>query len=95
MNGKNGSRENGHHRAADIMISLSVGLVAGAASALLLAPASGRDTRQRIGRTAHRIADRANRILHRTGAELEQGARQVEQALTEGRPSAPRTMNLD
>lgn len=95
MNGKNGSPDNGHRRATDIMVSLSVGLVAGVASALLLAPASGRDTWRRIGRAAHRISDRANRLLHRTGADLKARAGQVEHSVVEGGSSVARKLNLD
>jgi gas vesicle protein len=84
MNEHNGSNGQTHSRANDILVSLSVGVLAGVAGALLLAPASGRDTRSRINRAAHRIADKAGRLVHRTGDTLKGEAARVEHAIHAG-----------
>jgi gas vesicle protein len=41
------------------MMAFSLGLIAGAAAALLLAPASGTETRRRLGSVAQKVGERA------------------------------------
>lgn len=79
------------NRAADIMIGLSVGLVVGVAGALLLAPASGRNTRRRIGELADAVSNKANEAVHRAGDALRGRMDQVEQVIEDGRQALRRT----
>lgn len=85
MSDYNGINDQGHNRTAEIMISLSVGILAGVAGALLLAPATGREIRGRIGRAANRIADDVNHQARRAGGELSNLATKVEHAVSEGK----------
>ena len=41
----------------DVLVAFGIGVIAGAAAALLLAPTSGEDTRRRIGDTARDAGD--------------------------------------
>ena len=92
-NSSNGCSSN---QVAGIMIALSVGLLAGAAGALLFAPASGRNTRRRIGelagdvvdrtgRAARDVVDRADRITQRAGDALRDRAGRVEEVVVGGK----------
>lgn len=46
------------------VVFFGLGALAGAGAALLLAPASGRETRERIGGEVDRLAEMANKKLH-------------------------------
>jgi gas vesicle protein len=72
-------------RAADIMISLSVGLLVGVAGALLLAPSSGRNTRRRIGEMAGEVADTTVKKAVRASDAVKEQAARVEQAFVAGK----------
>jgi gas vesicle protein len=41
------------------MLAFGIGMIAGAVTALLLAPASGQETRRRIGHVAQKVSDKA------------------------------------
>lgn len=60
----------GHGPAATgfTMTGFLMGALFGAGLALLLAPASGGETRRRLGETARRVADAASEKLKRGGA---------------------------
>jgi gas vesicle protein len=73
-------RARGNHRLRSFMI----GAAFGAGLALLLAPASGADTRRRLGRTARKLRDRASDQIH----EMRHDA---EHALEAGRDAYRRT----
>lgn len=45
--------------ASGVLLAFAVGAVVGAAAALLMAPASGRETRELVGRRAREARDRA------------------------------------
>lgn len=47
------------NRSADVLVAFGIGLLVGAAGALLLAPAPGDETRRRLGKAGHRALDRA------------------------------------
>lgn len=74
-------------RMADIMIALSVGLMAGVAGALLLAPGSGRNTRRRFGETVDRVGGKADTLVGRAAATLKDQAGRLDDAVTAGKQS--------
>lgn len=85
MNDNSRNGEQGNNRMADIMIGLSVGLLAGVAGTLLLAPASGRSTRRKIGEMAGDVADRTGALADLASATLKDQAGRVEQAIVAGK----------
>lgn len=85
MTDRSGNGSSSHSRAADIIISLSVGLLVGVAGTLLLAPASGGNTRRRIGELADKLVDKTGQFAHRAGDLLKDQAGRVEQAIVEGK----------
>lgn len=62
-----------------------IGAVVGAAVALLVAPGSGADTRRRLGETTKRLRDTASDKLEDMKNTFREGAKQVQQAVSEGR----------
>jgi gas vesicle protein len=85
MNDNSRNGEQGNNRTADILIGLSIGLMAGVAGALLLAPASGRNTRRKIGELAGDVADRTGALADLAGATLKDQAGRVGQAIVAGK----------
>lgn len=52
--------ENTNERdSGNTMLAFGIGMIAGAVTALLLAPASGQETRRRLGTVAQRVGDKA------------------------------------
>jgi gas vesicle protein len=49
---------NNSHSASDALIAFGMGLLAGVAVGMMLAPASGTETRQKLGRFAGKVKDR-------------------------------------
>ena len=62
-----------------------LGAVLGAGIALLLAPAVGKDTRQRVGHTAKRLGDSARQIFQRTRDNLNDVKNDATSAIDKGR----------
>lgn len=85
MNDNSRDREVPNTRTVDIVLALSVGLLAGVAGALLLAPASGRQTRQRIGQLGGQVTGKTSRMVHRAGDILKEQAERVDYAFAEGK----------
>ncbi|MGV3709016.1 MAG: YtxH domain-containing protein [Gemmatimonas sp.] len=56
-------------------IGLLVGAVVGATAALLMAPASGADTRRVLGRNARRLAKKGSSLAEDTWSDAERAAR--------------------
>jgi gas vesicle protein len=77
--------ESGSNRVADVLVSFSVGLLVGAAGALLLAPSSGRDTRRRIGELAEGLKERTEGVAHRATDLVRDQAHRLERAVNEGK----------
>lgn len=73
------------HHTGDVMIALGIGILLGAAGALLLAPASGRETRKRLGRMGTDAIDKAREGLDTAKEFASHQARGVEHALREGK----------
>ena len=51
------------------LMAFGLGMIAGAVTALLLAPASGQETRRRLGSVAAKVGDRAKETLE-SGRQL-------------------------
>jgi gas vesicle protein len=67
------------------MLAFLVGAVAGAAVALLYAPAAGRETREFLGEKAREGRDRANEAAARGREAMSRGRESVASAIERGR----------
>lgn len=56
-----------------VMTGVFIGALAGAGLALLLAPATGPETRRRVAETARRVADGLNNVVEQTKEKLGHG----------------------
>lgn len=83
-------------RSTDIMVSFGIGLLVGAVGALLLAPASGEETRKRLGQfgddARKRLGHMGEEALQKTREGVETAkefagdqARRIERAVHEGK----------
>jgi gas vesicle protein len=71
--------------AGSILLAFLLGAVAGAAVALLYAPAAGRETRELIGEKAREGRDRAAEAAAKGRDYLNQGRETISSALERGR----------
>ena len=71
--------------AGTILLAFALGAVAGAAVALLYAPASGEDTRKYLGEKAREGRERANDIAEKGREAIKQGRETVTHAIERGR----------
>lgn len=78
------SRDNGAG-AGSVMLAFLVGAVAGAAVALLCAPAAGRETREFLGEKAREGRDRATEAAAKGREAIGRGRETVATALERGR----------
>lgn len=78
------SRDNGAG-AGSVMLAFLVGAVAGAAVALLYAPAAGRETREFLGERAREGRDRATEAAAKGREAIGRGRETVATALERGR----------
>lgn len=78
------SRDNGAG-AGSVMLAFLVGAVAGAAVALLYAPAAGRETREFLGEKAREGRDRATEAAAKGREAIGRGRETVAAALERGR----------
>ena len=78
------SRDNGA-AAGSVMLAFLVGAVAGAAVALLYAPATGRETREFLGEKAREGRDRATEAAVKGREVIGRGRETVATALERGR----------
>jgi len=85
MNYRISRDERPNNRSTDILISLSVGLLAGVVGGLLLAPGSGRDTRRRLGELADTVTSKTGNVVNRVGEVLREQAVRAEHAFAEGK----------
>ena len=67
------------------------GALLGAGLALLLAPAHGRDTRERVGHTVKRLGDSARQVFKRTRENLNDIKQDAKSAIDKGRQEYMRT----
>jgi gas vesicle protein len=68
-----------------ILLGFLLGLVSGAAMAMLSAPASGRDTRKYLAERAREGRDRAAEIAESTRQAMDQGRETLATAIERGR----------
>jgi gas vesicle protein len=71
--------------AGNLLVAFLLGSVAGAAVALLYAPASGRETRDFIGEKAREGRDRATEVAGKGRDAIKQGRETVTTAIERGR----------
>ncbi len=91
-------RRDRHHESEKLQIlgiGLLVGAVLGAASALLLAPASGEETRRVLAKKARKAYDEGSELLEDTWEDAERAARRAARAgLKRARSQAARLRDL-
>jgi len=71
--------------AGSVLLAFILGLVSGAAVAMLYAPASGRETREYLGERAREGRDRATEIAEKGRQALGQGRETLVNAIERGR----------
>jgi gas vesicle protein len=71
--------------AGSVLLAFLVGAVAGAAVALLYAPATGQETREFLGEKAREGRDRANEAAAKGREYLNQGRETISTAIERGR----------
>jgi len=72
------------------LVGFILGAAVGAGVALLLAPASGSETRRRIGETSHRLGSRVRNGVDQARGHLSGLKQDVEAAVASGRESFAR-----
>jgi gas vesicle protein len=83
-------------RGSDVVVAFSAGALLGAVAGLLLAPASGAETRRRIGETAGSAVDKGKALasgaarkgregVHAAGEFVKDQKERIGEALREGR----------
>ncbi len=68
-----------------VLLAFLLGAVAGAAVALLYAPATGRETRDYLGERARQGRDRATDLAQKSREVLNQGREKLSSAIERGR----------
>ena len=71
--------------AGSVLLAFILGLVSGAAVAMLYAPASGRETREYLGERAREGRERATEIAEKGRQALGQGRQTLANAIERGR----------
>jgi len=67
------------------LLAMGMGFLAGAVTALMLAPASGEETRRRVGEVASKVGDKARGGLDSVKDFAQRGRDRVEDAVNEGK----------
>lgn len=78
------------HRTTDVLVSFGVGMLVGAVGALLLAPASGEETRKRLGEMSHDAMERARSGMDSARRVAGDQAERIGQAIHEGKEAYAR-----
>ena len=68
-----------------VLLAMSMGFLAGAVTALMLAPASGEETRRKVTEVAGRVGDKAREGLDTVKDFASRGRDRVEYAINEGK----------
>jgi gas vesicle protein len=77
------------------MLAFLLGAVAGAAAALLLAPATGEETRKYLGEKARQGRERANDLASRGREIVNQGRETLATAIEKGREAYQQARSRD
>ncbi len=80
-------------RNTDMLLALGVGFVAGAVAGVLLAPASGEESRRRLGELGGRALDRSREGVEHTKDAVRSAVDDVEGALRQGAERAKAVAN--
>jgi gas vesicle protein len=72
-------------RSMDVVVAFGAGIVVGAAAALLMAPATGAETRRRISEFGQTAADRAGDGMQSAKEFAAEQAQRIGQAVREGK----------
>lgn len=73
------------HRPADMIVPFGIGVLVGAGAALLMAPASGDETRRRLGQLGHDALDKAREGVASAREFARDQSHRVERAIHEGK----------
>ena len=71
--------------AGSVLLAFILGLVSGAAVAMLYAPASGRETREYLGERAREGRERATEIARKSRQAVDEGRETLANAIERGR----------
>ena len=77
--------------ATDVLVGFGVGLLVGAVAAVLLAPATGEETRRRLGEKTREATDKAKEKAGSAGEFLKDQAGRLGAAFQEGKEAYQRT----
>lgn len=78
------------NRATDVLIGLGIGMIAGAVTALLLAPKSGEETRRQIGDMGRDAIEQGRQTLDSARQTATDTTRQIGETVQEGVETARR-----
>jgi gas vesicle protein len=78
-------------RGGDAFAAFAIGMVAGAVVSLLLAPATGSDTRRKVGDFARKFGEKAREGAEQAKGYVNQARGRVESAVNEGREAYDRS----
>ena len=81
----------GTSRQGEMFTAFAIGLVAGAVASLLLAPATGEETRRRVGDFARKMGDKAKEGADTAKQYVNEARGRVESAVQEGREAYQRS----
>jgi gas vesicle protein len=70
-------------RSIDVIVAFGIGLIAGAAAALLMAPTSGEESRRRIGETARDVGEKVRERSREVGEQVKDRSRETSDKLRE------------
>jgi gas vesicle protein len=80
--------EGGH--VGGMFAAFALGLVAGAVTSLLMAPASGAETRRRLGEFAHQVGDKAREGMSAARGYVSETGSRIQHAVDEGKAAYQR-----
>lgn len=72
-------------RTGDILVAFGIGALVGAVGALLLAPATGAETRRRVADFARDTGEKAKEGLNTAGRALSDQGKRLQHAIEEGK----------
>jgi gas vesicle protein len=81
--------------AGTVLLAFLVGAIAGAAAALLYAPATGRETRDYLGEKARESRDKANELAEKGRKVFNEGRETLTTAIERGREAYEQARTRD